>query len=263
MAISPAGQVPTRAISTSVRALRQERAWTQAELAQKLGLSQSRLSEIERGDGSFTAEQFLLILALFNVSTSHFTGEGRDRGIEIQNALARLGAHHLRENNEAVPPDDLDDVREVIHETLVRGDPRQTTALTPVLVEHVDRIGLGKLYLDLAKVGFERRLAWLCENTIDAIGIELGKEPPRAWARQARRASVVLGAFVDSVTNDLAAGASRPIFPDAFDPNIRSKKTLDEVKATSSSTSRKWGIVSGLKAEDFGQALRAARVAHT
>jgi transcriptional regulator with XRE-family HTH domain len=38
-------------IARVVRALRKERGWTQAELAEKLGLSQNRLSEVELGDG--------------------------------------------------------------------------------------------------------------------------------------------------------------------------------------------------------------------
>jgi transcriptional regulator with XRE-family HTH domain len=45
-------------IARNVRELRKERRWTQAELAKRLDLSQARLSEIEGGDGSFTAEQF-------------------------------------------------------------------------------------------------------------------------------------------------------------------------------------------------------------
>jgi DNA-binding XRE family transcriptional regulator len=87
---------PTRSgerahISRVVRDLRKERGWTQAELAGKLGLSQSRLSEVERGDGSFTAEQFLQILRLFNVAVDRFLGE-TDRSLQLQNALARLVA---------------------------------------------------------------------------------------------------------------------------------------------------------------------------
>ena len=54
-----------RRIAAKVRELRQSRNWTQAELSKRLQLSQSRLSEIERGAGSFTAEQFLLLLRLF------------------------------------------------------------------------------------------------------------------------------------------------------------------------------------------------------
>ena len=90
-------RMPTKSqIGRDVRALRRERAWTQGELAEKLGLSQSRLSEIESGGGSFTAEQFLRILTLFNVTTSRFTGGVVDREAQFQNALARLGAHQLQ-----------------------------------------------------------------------------------------------------------------------------------------------------------------------
>src|SRR5262245_15672041 len=86
-----------RRIADQVRALRQERHWTQATLADRLGLSQSRLSEIERGAGSFTAEQLLAMLRTFNVPLSYFAAPTRDPEAEIQNALARLGAAHLQE----------------------------------------------------------------------------------------------------------------------------------------------------------------------
>ena len=49
-------------IVEKIRRLRQKNHWTQVRLARLLGLSQNRLSEIERGHGSFSAEQFLLIL---------------------------------------------------------------------------------------------------------------------------------------------------------------------------------------------------------
>src|ERR1035438_2790437 len=79
-------------IARKVQDLRRARHWTQAELARLLHLSQSRLSEIEGGDGSFTAEQFLTILRLFNVAASEFVHEHADPTAELQNALARLGA---------------------------------------------------------------------------------------------------------------------------------------------------------------------------
>src|SRR5580658_327261 len=92
-------------IARTVRELRKERRWTQAELAKRLDLSQARLSEIEGGDGSFTAEQFLLLLRLFNVGTNRFapsggSSAGHDHEAQIQNALARLGALHLKENRD-------------------------------------------------------------------------------------------------------------------------------------------------------------------
>lgn len=249
-------------ISRTVRALRQERGWTQAELAEKLGLSQSRLSEIERRDGSFSAEQFLLILKLFNVTTSRFSGETSDRGAQLQNALARFGASHLRESSAAAPADDLVDPVAAIREVLVGGDPRLITALTPVLIEHADRIGLGKLYLDLGRIGLERRLPWICENSAVAVDPDLLREAPRTWAQRARRAVVVLDAFVESLSRGSDAQRAPSLPVDTVDPNIRSKKTFDEVSATASSISKRWGIVSALQPGDFAQALRAARAAH-
>ena len=249
-------------ISRTVRALRRERGWTQAELAEKLGLSQNRLSEVARGDGSFSAEQFLLILKLFNVTTSRFTGETGDRGAQLQNALARFGASHLRESTAAAPADDLVDPVAVTREVLVDGEPRLITALAPVLIEHAERIGLGKVYLDLERIGLERRLPWLCENSSAAVDPDLLRETPRTWAQRARRAVVVLDAFVASLSRGSDAQRAQSLAPDTVDPNIRSKKTFDEVSAAASSISKRWGIVSTLQPGDFAQALRAARAAH-
>ena len=94
-------------ISHQVRDLRRERRWTQAELAKHLDLSQSRLSEIEGGQGSFTAEQFLMLLKLFNVPASHFGGPQRDREGQTQNALLRLGARDLRQSPHVLPGEEL------------------------------------------------------------------------------------------------------------------------------------------------------------
>ena len=73
---SDVDNIRLRAVA-KVRELRTERRWTQAVLAEKLGLSPARLSEIERGGGSFTAEQFLEVLRLFNVNVDAFAGPQR------------------------------------------------------------------------------------------------------------------------------------------------------------------------------------------
>src|SRR5690606_20715571 len=116
--------------------------WTQAELSKQLQLSQSRLSEIERGAGSFTAEQLLLLLKLFNVTASDFVSERGDQDLRIQNALARLGASHLQESVEVLPSEHLRDVHAVVREALVDGTPRIVTALAPVLVRNASRLHL-------------------------------------------------------------------------------------------------------------------------
>jgi transcriptional regulator with XRE-family HTH domain len=255
--LNPRGQ-----IGGVVRRLRQERSWTQAELARELGLSQSRLSEIEHGGGSFTAEQFLCILRLFNVGLSRFAGTGDDRELQLQNAIARLGAHHLQESSRVLPADDLDDVAAVISETLVQGNPRLTTALAPVLVSNIDRIALGKLYLDLDRIGRERRLGWLSENTLDAIWRSLTHGgTSRVWNQRARRTAAVLGAFLESLTRDRAnANGSWPAL-DILDLNLRSKQSIESARVTSSEISRKWGIVTGIQPKDFAEALQSAHVA--
>lgn len=235
-----------RFIARKVHALRKERRWTQAELAQRL--SQSRLSEIERGGGSFSAEQFLTILRLFNVTASYFADEVPDRGAEIQNALARFGALHL-------PSERLDDVGDVVREALVAPElPRLITAIAPVLVRNVDRLNLPRLKLRLAEAGLERRLAWVVENTAEAIRNELPAATSTPWAKAYRRALVVLDAFLAPLGQE-----REPTAPDVLDAGIRSKKTLSEVTGASSPISRRWGIVTSLQPDDFVEALRGAR----
>jgi transcriptional regulator with XRE-family HTH domain len=252
-------QTNRRKLADSVRVLRRERHWTQAELAGRLHLSQSRLSEIERGGGSFTAEQFLTILKLFNVPVSRFVGGVRDRDADLQNALARIGASQLRESSDVLPSEALDQAQRALREAIVQGTPRFITALAPVLVHNIDRLNLTKLHLDLADAGLERRLAWVAENTLDAIRKELADSPDRAWAQRLRRADLVLDVFLESpaVARSAQSGASLGI--DILDTTIRSRQTLEEVRASSSSISKKWGIVTQLQPEDFLQALRAGQ----
>src|SRR5271163_926930 len=101
-------------VAQKVQELRKDRHWTQAELSRRLRLSQSRLSEIERGSGSFTAEQFLTILKLFNVTASEFAPEPQGQESELQNALARLGALHLQESSDVLPSERLSGASDVI-----------------------------------------------------------------------------------------------------------------------------------------------------
>src|ERR1019366_7510455 len=120
-------------IAKVVHGLRRGRAWSQAGLAGKLGISQGRLSQIENGGGSFSAEQLLAIFKLFNVTPSAFADETSDRDSQLQNSLARLGAHHLRENDRVLLGADADDVAKLIGSALTAGESRLTSALAPVL----------------------------------------------------------------------------------------------------------------------------------
>ncbi len=246
-----------RRIAAQVRHLRTERRWTQAELAKRIGLSQARLSEVERGDGSFSAEQLLEVLRLFNVTLDVFTVRA-ETDDELQNALARLGATHLRTVSDAVPSARFGGVRTVVRETLLSPrDARLVLALAPVVVENLDGLSLDVLHDELAGVGFPARLPWLIENVHAALMLNRAA-PGRAAAARWHRARTVLGDFI---ARHPTPELSTPPRVDHFDPGVRSERTLAQVVASSSEISRRWGIVSELQPSDFADALRAAHVA--
>lgn len=242
-----------RDIGRTVRVLRQDRGWTQVMLAERLKLSQNRLSEIERGDGSFTAEQFLLILKLFNADVAAFGDESSDVELQIQNALARLGAAQLHESTSVLPSRALEDVHDVVREALLSAAPRLVTALAPVLVAQASRLNLARLRADIARLGLEHRLAWVIDNTLRALELV-------PHTRETLRARVVLELYEQ--LRPLATHAREPAPLDLLDGTIRSRRTLDEVMARASKPSRRWGIATSLQPEDFAQALEAARVDH-
>ncbi|MEQ1851433.1 MAG: hypothetical protein ABMA01_07555 [Chthoniobacteraceae bacterium] len=201
------------------------------------------------------AEQFLTILRLFNVPVTHFAPQ-RKRDTELQNALARLGAGHLQESDDALPSELLEEVGNVVWEALVTADsPRHLTALAPVLVRNVDRVSLEKLRVRFREAGIERRLGWLIENILVALRQELASDLPRKWVQKYQRAELVLGALTTLEQPD----RGDRITPDLLDADILSKKTLEEVTASRSKISRRWGIATSIAPEDFVEALRASR----
>lgn len=247
-------------IGRKVRELRLSRRWTQAELARQLRLSQARLSELERGAGSFTAEQFLRILQLFNAAVTDFDpGGARDPNAELQNALARLGAVELHESDQVLPSAQLQTLHNVLRETLIVGSPRLIAGLGPVLVRNVDRANFRGLYHQLAVLGLERRLAWAIESVRDAVREQLPASPPAAWSRRYRRALLLLDEFVEFLEQHAQRGNPGVALVDVLDSDIRSKQSLDKVQMTSSTISKKWGIVTSLQPQDFSSALRQAR----
>ena len=245
-------------IAKKVRSLRRARRWTQAELATRIRLSQSRLSELERGRGSFTAEQIFVLAQLFNIQPSEFIPtKPADEHAQLQNALARYGAAHLREREDILPDERLDIAR-VIREVLVSGEPRLVTALAPVLVLQIDRISLTRLHATLADAGFEFRLVWLIDNTLTALRAELALSPPREWAKRYRRAVAVLATALEGA---IARQRGEPA-TDLLDPDVRSARSRRQLEASASPISRRWGIVSSLQPEDFACALGDSRVDH-
>jgi transcriptional regulator with XRE-family HTH domain len=245
-------------VARRIRVLRIERRFTQKDLAARLGLSQGRLSEIERGDGSFTAEQFLLLLSLFNVTASHFAPPTHDQEAELQNALARFGAAHLHVIADVLPTERFEEVVDVVRGVLLAESPRprHLTALAPVLVRNIDRVTLSTLRADLVHAGRDRRLSWIADNTLAAVRQELAHPQLRPVAQRYRRAQVVLATFLEFSASCAKDAGVAP--QDLLDATISSAKTRGEVTAASSALSKRWGIVTDLQPEDFVEALRAA-----
>lgn len=245
-------------IASKVRELRRARRWTQAEMARRLGLSQARLSEIENGEGSFTAEQLLAMLQWFNIDIGAFT-DAIDENAELQNALARHGARHLRESASVLPTRKYELAADVVRAVLL--DPRSerwVTALAPVLVSSIDTLGLAALQSDLVKAGVPDRLGWLVENVMSSLPL-LSPARGTRWDRGLRRAETVMASFLRHLHPTRPPEvAARDSTPDPFDRNILSTKTLEQVWADASPISRRWGIASELGPEDFLAALREA-----
>ena len=241
-------------IGPRIKELRHGRGWSQRELAHQLGLSQNRLSEIERGDGSFTAEQFLKLLRLFNVTPGHFV-DVAPRSEGLQNALARFGAAHLLESSEVLRSDQLEEVHEVICEALLDASPRLLTATAAVFVRNARTLSFQRIFRRLHDVGRENRLGWAVENTLLATRIvERSRASDATLLRLLREAQVLLQLFVDFATT--LSNERRSL--DVLEPSVRSQQTLAILEQKLSPVSRRWGIVSRLQPEDFASALEAA-----
>jgi len=244
-------------IGRRLRELREERRLSQAELARRLSVSQGRLSQIEGGKASLTAEQFLLVLRIFQVSVTTFA-RPPSVASELQSTLARLGAFQLQEDASVLPSERLERVTEAIRETLVEPEsPRLLTALAPVIVHNIESINWRKLTHDLGALGLSRRLYWLVENVREAVRTEAA-DPSVVAARRRlySRVETVLADVSDLAERDEAV---RGLPLDVLDRSIRTRRTRDEVSVTASPISQRWGIVTATRPDDFAEALRGAR----
>lgn len=250
-------------VASNIRRLRQENRWTQTRLARLLGLSQNRLSEIERGQGSFTAEQLLLVLKTFNATLSDFTSRsGAPAEKLLQNAIARLGSGSLHESRDLLPTEKLETSTSVIREVLTSAEnPRQITALAPVIVNKINSTGLNKLRLEFFGEGRINRLGWLLESVLAAIRNEL-RGPKQKWSNgwedRYHRAEVLIGNIL-----------SYPGFPLPHSKNaveeplesgvLRSQEAFKEAKASRDSMAKKWAVVTRITTNDFIHVLKEAR----
>lgn len=238
-------------IARQLRERRKARGWTQAHLAALIGLSQSRLSEIERGAGSLNAEQLVLAGRAFNLPLSALVGDvDADRTGELQNALVRHGARHLRADPSVSPSSRYERPLQILVDVLV--DPRSerwVTALAAVFVWSVDTTPLPALAAALAEAGVPRRAGWFAENMMEATASAFDVRS-RNWAVRVRRAHALATGFVTSVQPPPDATAFDP-----FDPGFRTAASIHRAIASASDASRRWRVASTLQPSDFAASL--------
>ena len=240
-------------IGSAARTLRRSRSLTQEEVAASLGMSQAQLSMKERGETSFTAEQLIELMRLFNAPLHAFV-PAAPPDAELQNALARLGASHLRELADITPGERHSLVLNAVLDVLIApSSARLLTALAPVLVNRIHELNLSQLHRDLQEHGLTHRLGWLVQNTVEALALRT--PPSAALRRRDQRATVPLAHYLSFH----AAPEAAPLRPqDLLDPGVGSARSHQELLDSRSEISRRWGVASALHPRDFAQAIQAA-----
>jgi len=141
----------------------------------------------------------------------------------------------------------------VIPEGLASGDPRQITALAPVLVNHADSLSFTKLHADCAALGLLHRLDWVVENTCRAIDQALiDKRLEPRWMIRYRTARLKLDQYIHGYLH------KAPEQEDVLD-SIATPESLKEIEQSRSPISKRWRIITRLRPEDFLSALEQAR----
>ena len=94
-------------IGPKIRQLRKERKLTQTELAARIGIQQSDLSRMEKGEYRVSLDTLFKILAIFDVSISEFFDDVNKesltpRDVQVMRDLKRLPSSARREVEEFI-----------------------------------------------------------------------------------------------------------------------------------------------------------------
>ena len=94
------GSLEVAAVGSRLRRLRNERGLTQAELARQIGIQQSDLSRMEKGEYRVSLDNLFKILAVFDLDLADFFGEHQATTEQERQPLSRRDMkilHLLRE----------------------------------------------------------------------------------------------------------------------------------------------------------------------
>lgn len=246
-----------RRLGPTTRRLRLERGWTLAQLARHLDLSESRLSELERGAGSFAAEHLLTLFRLFHVGPEDFLGG--DAALDpvvgsLVAALAKFGARHLAVDDTFVIRREHSRVVDAVQEVLLRHpSARLLTALPPVLVVSSGDRPLAAVQHAVVQAGVPGRWRWLLDHFVAALDA-VGEGGSVTWRRDSARARTVVSHFLESLPRP---AADAPF--DLLDPDLRSARSVKAAEAAASAIDRRWRVLSRLDTPDFVGPLDTVR----
>jgi transcriptional regulator with XRE-family HTH domain len=120
MATTPNSRIPqVAAIGDRLRQLRKDRHLTQAELARQIGIQQSDLSRMEKGEYRVSLDNLFKILGVFELQVSEFFGEPARQPAQLARPLQRADMqllHLLRE----LSPEGRQEVQEYVEFKLRR-----------------------------------------------------------------------------------------------------------------------------------------------
>jgi transcriptional regulator with XRE-family HTH domain len=107
------GSLEVAAIGSRLRELRKERGLTQAELARQIGIQQSDLSRMEKGEYRVSLDNLFKILGVFDLDLADFFGEKAATSEQVHQPLSRQDMkilHLLRE----LSPEGRNEVQEYL-----------------------------------------------------------------------------------------------------------------------------------------------------
>lgn len=245
-------------IGPKVRRLRQERRWTLAELARRIAISESRLSELERGGGSFTAEQLLLLFRMFQVGPEDFVerNDAHDAVAgSLQTALMKFGARHLVADGSLVIRREHERPVDVVQDVLIKyPSARFLTALPPVLIENLSAVSYPVVQHAVVQAGVPNRWGWLLAQFLEALDrVGVGHASVR-WRRDSARARTVTEHFLQAIPRPREEEQV-----DLMDPDLRSAASVRSATVSASEIDRKWHVLSRLGTHDFVGPLEVLR----
>jgi len=108
-----------RTIGQNIRRVRTEKRWNQAELAERAGLSENYIGNIERGEKLPSLETFIVLVNALGTSADILLADVLDTGYQVKNTL-------YAEKLAALPQQERARIYDVIDTLLRHADIRRS-----------------------------------------------------------------------------------------------------------------------------------------